>query len=63
MFKWFWTIFSQERFSLGAPERIDFIEGVMENYLGLQSLYEEQEYGSKIKDIETTVALNIAMKL
>ena len=46
MFKWFWTIFS-----LGAPERIDFIEGVRENYLGLQSLHEEQKYGSKIEDI------------
>ena len=58
MFEWFWTIFS-----LGAPERIDFIEGVRENYLGLQSPYEEQKYGSEIEEIQTSVALNIAMKL
>jgi len=32
-------------------QRIDLIEGVRENNLGLQSLYEEQKYGSKIEDI------------
>ena len=32
-------------------DRIDFIEGMRENYLGLQSPYEEQKYGSKIEDM------------
>ena len=32
-------------------QKIDFIEGVRENYLALQSLYEEHKYGSKKEDM------------